>query len=700
MRDRTDFASWQQHIRLYCQGKENGVNILKSIDEGPFRMGTVWEPLAEGMKGAPHLGPERPRVYSDLSPEEKDRYNAEIRAINILLQGLPKDIYTLINHYTDAKELWDNVKMLLEGSELTKEDRESQLVVVQNIQGRQNRGQGTNLRGGGAAGYGGVQNRIGNANPGQARQAPTAQTMFMANLSSVDLVTDEGGPSYDSDILSEVQDHDHYQDAVCAHHEEHAMHDNVQLNHIVDSHADCTSNSKMIPYDQTMDMTIDQQVALDEALVPHASRLRIGKSNFHLRSDIYFKESTLQLVYDVLRLTPFYKAFLVTADVLEIYMQEFWATATTFDDLSFEEEILAFLRFLGHNGEIRKLTDKKNVDFAYLLWEDFIYQVEHKDAKNSNEMYYPRNSEAYKEYYAVASGAAPPKTKASVQKMKSCSDTTITPPTAADIRLSTFAIGKQPTKPPNAKSLTVLSEDDDNQDDDDQDEGDDDDDQDEGNDDDQDSDEEGEEFIHPKLSIHDEEETKDEESFDTIAKTPENSDDEGNDDENLGLNVGRDEGQDAEGDEDELYRDVNINLEGRVVQMADVHTTQEFEDTHVTLTSVNPDCQQQSSSVSSQFVTSLLNPTPDAGIDSIFETTSQMDVQALTTVASHTLSAPTLTPSTIVTISTVPQAPTPPTTAPSTLLHDLLNFGSLFGFDHRLKTLEANFSEFMQTDVC
>ncbi|GJV77466.1 integrase, catalytic region, zinc finger, CCHC-type containing protein [Tanacetum coccineum] len=108
-------------------GKENGVNILKSIDEGPFQMGTFQETLAEGNEGALHLGPERPRVYSDLSPEDKERYNADIRATNILLQGLPKDIYTLINHYTDAKDIWDNVKMLLEGSELTKEDRESQL---------------------------------------------------------------------------------------------------------------------------------------------------------------------------------------------------------------------------------------------------------------------------------------------------------------------------------------------------------------------------------------------------------------------------------------------------------------------------------------------------------------------------------------------------------------------------------------------
>nr|GFC50230.1 hypothetical protein [Tanacetum cinerariifolium] len=81
-------------------------------------------------------------------------------------------------------------------------------------------------------------------------EAPMAQTMFMANLSSANLVTDEARPSYDSDILSEVQDHDHYQDSVCAHHEEHAMHDSVQLNHVVNSHADYTSDSNMIPYGQ------------------------------------------------------------------------------------------------------------------------------------------------------------------------------------------------------------------------------------------------------------------------------------------------------------------------------------------------------------------------------------------------------------------------------------------------------------------
>nr|GEW71871.1 putative zinc finger, CCHC-type [Tanacetum cinerariifolium] len=109
------------------KGKENGVNILKSIDEGPFQMGTLRETLTKGTEGALDLGPEQPRVYSDLTSEEKDRYNANIWATNILLQGLPKDIYSLINHYTDAKDIWDNVKMLMKRLELVKEDRKSQL---------------------------------------------------------------------------------------------------------------------------------------------------------------------------------------------------------------------------------------------------------------------------------------------------------------------------------------------------------------------------------------------------------------------------------------------------------------------------------------------------------------------------------------------------------------------------------------------
>nr|GFB82838.1 hypothetical protein [Tanacetum cinerariifolium] len=338
-----------------------------------------------------------------------------------------------------------------------------------------------------------------------------------------------------------------------------------------------------------------------------------------------------------------------------------------------------------------------------------------------------RNSNAYKEYYAVATGATPPKPKASVRKTRSSFDTTRTPPTAdAGPRLTTSQKGKQAAKATKAKSLFALSEvamtelvtkrslqqthisqasgsgadegtgsipgvpdvptnesekelsrNSTNE------EGDDDDDQEVERDDEKDDEEEGGDDEQEYNEEQYVEETMDKESFDPIPKTPKNSDDEGNGEEDLGLNIGREEGHDEEEEEDELYRDVNIN-QGRGIQM-----TQEVEDSHVTLTPVNPDGQQQSSSVSSQFMTSMLNPTLDVGMESIFETTSQMSAQTPTSVPPFPMSAPTITPSTIATITTTQQAPLPPITAPSIIIQDLPNFGSLFGFDNRSRTLEA-----------
>ncbi|GKG43385.1 hypothetical protein Tco_0480069, partial [Tanacetum coccineum] len=66
--------------------------------------------------------------------------------------------------------------------------------------------------------------------------------------------------------------------------------------------------------------------ALDDELVAPANCLKIGKSNLRLSSNLKSQEPTLQVVLDALKLTPFYKAFEITADVPEIYMQEFWVT--------------------------------------------------------------------------------------------------------------------------------------------------------------------------------------------------------------------------------------------------------------------------------------------------------------------------------------------------------------------------------------
>ncbi|GJW53211.1 hypothetical protein Tco_0097296 [Tanacetum coccineum] len=69
----------------------------------------------------------RPQRLEDLVGQDKLRYDSDIKAINILLLGLPVDIYTLINHYQTEKEMWDRVKELMEGIKMTKQELESML---------------------------------------------------------------------------------------------------------------------------------------------------------------------------------------------------------------------------------------------------------------------------------------------------------------------------------------------------------------------------------------------------------------------------------------------------------------------------------------------------------------------------------------------------------------------------------------------
>ncbi|GKA87177.1 hypothetical protein Tco_0808888, partial [Tanacetum coccineum] len=88
---RIDYESWSQRIRLYCRGKENGLLILQTINQRPFELGTTRNTLVTTSEGGVLLRPERPHTYEDLSDTEKKRYDADVHATNIVLQGLPKD---------------------------------------------------------------------------------------------------------------------------------------------------------------------------------------------------------------------------------------------------------------------------------------------------------------------------------------------------------------------------------------------------------------------------------------------------------------------------------------------------------------------------------------------------------------------------------------------------------------------------------
>nr|GEY55416.1 hypothetical protein [Tanacetum cinerariifolium] len=77
-----------------------------------------------------------------------------------------------------------------------------------------------------------------------------------------------------------------------------------------------------------MDSLKAQQMVLDETLVATPNRLKTGNGNQRLSPDLKSNEATIQVVLDAHKLTLVYNAFFVTASVLEIYMQEFWATIT------------------------------------------------------------------------------------------------------------------------------------------------------------------------------------------------------------------------------------------------------------------------------------------------------------------------------------------------------------------------------------
>nr|GEZ00417.1 hypothetical protein [Tanacetum cinerariifolium] len=328
-----------------------------------------------------------------------------------------------------------------------------------------------------------------------------------------------------------------------------------------------------------MATTIDQQVALDESLVPSTQRLRIGRSNFRLPSDIQSKESTLQVVYDVLRNSPLFRAFQVTADVPEIYIEMLHISPRipnqSFADLPTEEEILDFLRFLGHSHEIRYLTDV-NVNKLYQPWRSFASVINKcLTGKSSGVDRVPD---------------VPSDDSEEEISWNSSDDEDVGGHEEGDKSDESDDERDEGSDGDSDKTVKAgAGKDDDDNDDEDYD------DNDEGEElaksDEEDTETgKGGDEVRESEGESNEEETRQEveESFDLIPKTPEESEDESNDEEDLELRLSEEARIQEEEDADELYRDVNIN-QGRGLQV-----TQNVEDSHVTLTPVNPDGPQES----------------------------------------------------------------------------------------------------------
>ncbi|GJW00551.1 hypothetical protein Tco_1555802 [Tanacetum coccineum] len=100
---------------------------------------------------------------------------------------------------------------------------------------------------------------------------------------------------------------------------------------------------------------------MDDELVAPTDRLKIGKSNLRLSLILKSKEPTLQVALDALKLTPFYNAFKIYADVPEIYIDMLKICpklpGQIFEEPPLEEDILSFIRDLRHTREIKFLSD-------------------------------------------------------------------------------------------------------------------------------------------------------------------------------------------------------------------------------------------------------------------------------------------------------------------------------------------------------
>ncbi|GJV76330.1 hypothetical protein Tco_1507914 [Tanacetum coccineum] len=67
------------------------------------------------------------KKYAELSATKKIQADSDLKATNIILQGLPLGIYSLVNHHRVAKDLWERIQLLMQGTSLTKQEREYKL---------------------------------------------------------------------------------------------------------------------------------------------------------------------------------------------------------------------------------------------------------------------------------------------------------------------------------------------------------------------------------------------------------------------------------------------------------------------------------------------------------------------------------------------------------------------------------------------
>ncbi|GJX86661.1 hypothetical protein Tco_0337435 [Tanacetum coccineum] len=100
-------------MELYMMNRPHGQMILASVEKGPL----VWPTIIVD-------GATRPKEYTELTAAETIQADCDIKAINIILQGIPPEIYALVSQHRVAKDIWEKIELLMQGTSLTKKERD------------------------------------------------------------------------------------------------------------------------------------------------------------------------------------------------------------------------------------------------------------------------------------------------------------------------------------------------------------------------------------------------------------------------------------------------------------------------------------------------------------------------------------------------------------------------------------------------
>ncbi|GKD10981.1 retrovirus-related pol polyprotein from transposon TNT 1-94 [Tanacetum coccineum] len=110
------YDSWKSRMELYMMNRPHGRMILAFVEKGPF----VWPTITVD-------GATRPKDYTKLTTTETIQADCDIKAINIILQGIPPEIYALVSQHSVAKDIWEKIQLLIQGTLLTKQEQECKL---------------------------------------------------------------------------------------------------------------------------------------------------------------------------------------------------------------------------------------------------------------------------------------------------------------------------------------------------------------------------------------------------------------------------------------------------------------------------------------------------------------------------------------------------------------------------------------------